>query len=36
MANKLTNRTSLPRFIDFVYPDALRAVRPEAVTIGAK
>lgn len=36
MTSKLTDRTSPPRFLDLVYSDALRAVRPEAVTIGDK
>jgi ABC-type nitrate/sulfonate/bicarbonate transport system substrate-binding protein len=33
MKNKLTDQTVMPNYSDFIYPDALRAVKPEAVRI---
>ena len=31
--NKLVDATEIPNYLDFIYPDALEAVKPEAVTI---
>jgi ABC-type nitrate/sulfonate/bicarbonate transport system substrate-binding protein len=31
--NKLTNQSRLPNYLDFIYLDGLKAVRPEGVTI---
>lgn len=33
IANKLTDKSTLPNYLDFIYFDALEAVKPEAVTI---
>ncbi|HEA66683.1 MAG TPA: ABC transporter substrate-binding protein [Desulfobacterales bacterium] len=33
MRNKVTDATDIPNYIDFIYPDALYSVQPEAVTI---
>jgi NitT/TauT family transport system substrate-binding protein len=31
--NKLVDATEIPNYLDFIYPDALEAVKPEVVTI---
>ncbi len=31
--NKLTDKTTVPNYLDFIYTDALEAVNPEAVTV---
>jgi NitT/TauT family transport system substrate-binding protein len=31
--NKLTNQTQIPNFVNSIYPDALREVKPESVNI---
>lgn len=31
--NKLTDKTKIPNYLDFIYLDGLKAVKPEAVTI---
>ena len=31
--NNLTNATKIPNYLDYIYIDALEAVKPEAVTI---
>jgi len=31
IANKLTERTEMPNYANFIYPDGLRAVKPEAI-----
>lgn len=31
--NKLTDKTEVPNYVDYIYPDALESVKPEAVTI---
>lgn len=31
--NKLTHKTKVPNYLNFIYPDGLEAVKPEAVTI---
>ena len=31
--NKLTDRTATPNYLNFIYPDGLKAVRPEGVTL---
>lgn len=33
ITNKVTDKTKVPNYLDFIYPDALRAVELEAVTI---
>lgn len=33
MENRLVNATVVPNYLDYVYPDALKAVKPEAMTI---
>lgn len=33
IANKLTDKTEVPNYMDFIYMDALEAVKPEAITI---
>ncbi len=33
MANKLTNQTEVPNFVNFIYFDALEKIKPEAITI---
>ena len=36
MSSKLTDQTAIPNFMELVYADGLRALRPEAVTITTK
>ena len=31
--NKLTDKTQIPNYLNFIYPAALEAIKPEAVTI---
>ena len=31
--NRLTGRTAFPNYLNFIYPDALEAVKPKSVTI---
>ncbi len=31
--NKLTDKTKIPNYLDFIYPNGLRAVNPKAVTV---
>ena len=31
--NKLTDQTMVPNYLDFIYIDALQAVKPEGVTL---
>jgi hypothetical protein len=31
--NKLTKEKNVPNFLDYIYEDALKAVKPEAVNI---
>lgn len=33
MSNKLTNKTTVPNYLDFIYFDALEKVKPESITI---
>lgn len=33
ISNKLTNKTEVPNYLQYIYQDALEAVKPEAVTI---
>lgn len=33
IANKLTDKTEIPNYLDYIYTDALKQVKPEAVTI---
>ena len=34
--NKLTDATKVPNYLDYIYTDALKAVKPDAVTIAGK
>ena len=34
--NKLTDVTKVPNYLDYIYTDALKAVKPGAVTIAGK
>jgi ABC-type nitrate/sulfonate/bicarbonate transport system substrate-binding protein len=36
IANKLTNATQVPNYLDYIYVDALKAVKPGVVTIAGK
>ena len=31
--NRLTGRTTVPNYLNFIYPDALETVKPKSVTI---
>lgn len=31
--NKLTDKTKIPNYLDFIYPDALKSLKPSAITI---
>jgi NitT/TauT family transport system substrate-binding protein len=33
ISNKLTDRTDMPNYLNYVYLDAIRSVAPSAVTI---
>jgi len=33
IARRLTDKTKVPNYLDYVYPDAMREVRPDAVTV---
>ena len=36
ISNKLTSETTVPNFLDYIYVDALKAVKPEAVKIAGE
>jgi NitT/TauT family transport system substrate-binding protein len=36
ISNGLTNARAVPNYLDFIYSDGLRSVRPQAVTISGE